>query len=192
MFMRCRKLLPLPRDTQPAADDSQRDLKFLNAQIARARDRVEYDFQDGDITRAERDAEFNRLVGIKKEARAEAKMNGGAITGDQERELLQLLRSGGTVSGSSAPRAPENSDRGLKKVNDEISRIRGLLDKKLASGDITKAQHDGMRDYLARTEKQVQSDAASNDGMLTPDQEATVLQQLQRASGSLSKNFVVN
>jgi hypothetical protein len=183
---------PASRETQGSADDSRHDLKFLDTQIARARDRVEYEYEDGDITRAERDAELDRLVGIKKEARAEAKVNGGTLTGDQERELLQLLRSGGTVSGSSAPRAPENSDRGLKKVNDEVSRLQGLLDKKLAAGDITKAQHDGMRDYLDRTEKQVQSDAAANDGTLTPDQENTVLQQLQRASDSLTKNFVVN
>jgi len=183
---------PTPQQTQTSADDSRHDLKFVDAQIKRARDRADYDYEDGDITRAERDKEFNRLVGIKKEARAEAKVNGGYITGDQESELIQLLRTGGTASGSYASSAPENSGQSLKKVNEEIGRVRALLEAKLKTGDITRAQYEGMRDYLTRTEKQVHSDAAANDGTLTPDQENTVLQQLQRASDSLAKNLIAN
>jgi len=181
------------QETQTAApDNSRQDLKFLYRQIAQARNQVDFDYQDGDISRSEHNAELMRLYRIKKEAQTEAKLNGGYLTGDQENELLQLLRSGGEVSESYAPRAPEASNKSVKKVNDEITGLRSLLDAKLTQGNITRAQHDSLMDYLKSTEQHVQSDAAQNDGSLTPDEESAVLLQLQRVSDSLTKNLVVN
>ncbi len=167
-----------PQETRTSPDDSRHDLKFLNRQIARARDQADFEYQDGDISRAEHDREIRRLYEIKKSIRDEAKVNGGTLTGDQENEWLQLLRSGGEVSESSSPSAPEVSGHDLKKVTDEIHRTHLLMDQKLKEGNITKAQYDGLSDYLARTEKHAQADASENDGTLSPDEENTILQQL--------------
>ncbi len=111
------------QDTQAAPDNSQQDVKFLYRQITRARNQAEFDYDDGDISRADYQAELSRLYRIKKEAQTEAKLNGGYLTGEQENELLQLLRSGGDVSASYAPRAPEafHNHQSIKKVTDEIA-----------------------------------------------------------------------
>ena len=142
----------VPQEQQPPQqaepDDSRHNLKFLNDQIAQARDRTNFDYDDGDISRGEHEAELHRLVDIKREAKLEAKLNGGYLTGDQERNLLTLLRNGGSVSADEpsaepvAEREPQKSGRELKRVTDEMGQLHAMLDKKLSDGDITKAQHD--------------------------------------------------
>jgi len=191
---------PSSGETQSSPDNSRHDLQSVNDQIARAREEIQYEFDDGDITRADRDAETHRLSEIAKEARAQAKANGGYLTGNQENALLRQLR--GEPVSESKRQEPQNSKepqnpvdqphRDLKTVNEEIIRLRTLLDKKLAHGDITKGQHDKMNEYLARIDQKVQSDAAANGGTLTLDQENAVLEQLERVSDSINKDFVVN
>ena len=187
-----------PEETQPSSpDNSRHDLKFLNRQIARARDQVDYEYEDGDISRAEHNAEIHRLSLITKHAHAAAKANCGYLTRDQEEAFLRQVRgeeppmedyNGGRITASEVPVVP--SGRTLQKVNGEITRLRALLDKKLADGDITKAQRDGMNNFLDRIDQHVHSDAASNGGTLTADQEGSALQQLRRANDSINQNFV--
>jgi len=196
-----------PEDTQgPSPDNSRHELRFLNSQIARARDQVDYEYDDGDISRAEHNAEIHRLSEITKAARTAAKANGGSLTGDQEDAFMRQLRGEEAPAERSYGRngnsgledrgRPEEespvvaSGRSLQKVGGEISRLRALLDKKLADGDITKAQHDGMNHYLDQIDQHVHSDASSNGGTLTLDQESAALQQLQRAEGSITQNFI--
>jgi len=190
-------------ETRASPDNSRHDLIFLNSQIARARDQVDYEYDDGDISRAEHSAEIHRLSQITKAAHAAAKANGGYLTGDQEDSFMRQLRgeeapaenSGGSNGledrGRTEPEAPPAvSGRSLQKVSGEISRLRALLDKKLADGDITKAQQDGMNRYLNQIDQHIHSDAAANNGTLTPDQESAALQQLRRSEESITQNFI--
>jgi hypothetical protein len=183
-------------------------LKFLNDQIAQARAQVDYEYDDGDISQTEHGTELNRLSQIAKEASAQAKAGGGTLTRDQENSFLREL-NGQPSSAQAAQtnmepaRVPDNLReesessrdnirRDLNTVNDEMKRLRVLLDKKLEDGDITKAQRTRMSNHLDLIDKEIQSSASVNGGSLTLDQETTILRQLQRASDSIEKNFVVD
>jgi len=185
-----------PPSQESDQDNTRHSLEYLNDHIARARDFVDYEYSDGDISKAEHNAEIHRLYLIERTARSEAKINGGYLTTEQQNDLLLQLHSG--AQPVETPSAPEsrtsivNSRNGIQPTINRIAQLRKLLDKKLADADITKAQHDGMAAYLDRIDKQVRSDASANEGRLTPDQESAVRQQLQRAEDSITKNFVVN
>jgi hypothetical protein len=185
-----------PQQTGNLPDNARHDLRFLKKQIDMARDQVDFALEDGDVSRAQHDAEMRHLEEIEAEAHAEAKAGGGTITGDQERDLLRQIRGGERAEAASPP--PQNQslnlhlEDNLRMVNDRMTRLHSLLDNKQATGDITKVQHDGMSGYLARIEKQARSDAEANGGSLARDQESAILEQLQRAEDAIARNFIVN
>ena len=172
-------------------DTSRHDLTFIEGQIARAQEEAEFNYDDGDVTKEQYKAELHRLSKIREEARAQAKANGGYITGDQEKDFLKAIRGEPLMARPASESAPATTpDVNVMAVTDRIARLRDLLDQKVASGDITKAQRRGLADYLDRTEKQVKSQAASHDGTLTADQEEAVMQQLRRVEDSISENLI--
>jgi hypothetical protein len=81
-----------PQTTQASPDNSRRDPRFLVHQIVGARGQINYEYQDGDISQSFHDGEIRRLAKIEDEARTDVKANGGYLTADQERALLQQLR----------------------------------------------------------------------------------------------------
>ncbi len=182
------------REEKPAApDESRHDLSFVESQLARAREEINFDYDDGDITKEQRKMALRRLKEIRDEAYTEEKSNGGFITGDQQQALINEIH-GGRRHAQAAPRAetaPAPNEK-LAAINTEISQLRQLLDKKLAERNITKAQRDGMAAYLDRTEKLARSQAMANGGTLTPDQTEAVRQQLDRAKHAIQSNLITN
>jgi hypothetical protein len=174
-------------------DESRHDLTYIEGQLAQAREQIVYEYEDGDITKEQRRNGIHHLKNILDEARAEAKSNSGYITGEQQNELLDEIRgrSSRTRTADTAP-ATEMSGISLATVDQQIARLRNQLDQKLKVGNITKAQHDGMVDYLARTEKQARSQASANGGTLTHDQEEALRQQLERVEQTIEHNLVIN
>lgn len=75
----------------PPPDTSRHDLTYFKQQLARVRERLDFDLSDGDITRDQRDADRRQLDQVEQEAKADAASNGGYVTGDQERELLHRI-----------------------------------------------------------------------------------------------------
>jgi hypothetical protein len=183
---------PPPQETSAESDNQRHDLYFLNEQITRARDQVSFEWEDGDITREQRKAEIHRLAIIARSAHELAKANGGTLTSEQENTFMRQLRGEEPVeSWREAAYPAVRSDKNLEKFNEEIGRLKILLDKKVASGDITKAQHDGTNQYLLRLQQHVQEDASANNGSLLDDQTEAAMKQLQRVDQSVSNNFVV-
>ncbi len=85
-----------PEERAPKPDESRHDLTFIEGQLARAREQINYDFEDGDITKEQRKMAHRHLAQIRDKAYAETKANGGFITGQQEKELLNELRGNPT------------------------------------------------------------------------------------------------
>ncbi len=176
-----------------APDDSRHDLTYLEGQLAMAREEINFDYDDGDITKEQRKMALRHLKEIRDEANSESKANGGFLTGNQFKVLLNELHGGPRQERSTRQASVSKTpNRNLGATTDKISQLRGLLDKKLSESNITKAQHDGMADYLARTEKQVRSQASANGGSLTRDQEEAVREQLERVERSIQRNLIMN
>jgi uncharacterized protein YjiS (DUF1127 family) len=178
------------------------DVKALDDQIAKRRAYLDYQLDDGDITRTQRDAEVRRLSQISQEAHADADANAGQLTRDQFNRWMQEIW--GATPAKNPPSASvepwtappsgaareQPARRDLTAVNDLLLELRALLDQKLKDGTITPAQHDAERQYLDKLQEQAKAQAASNGGTLTADQEEALVRQLHKAYYSISHNFI--
>jgi hypothetical protein len=199
---------PVPRDPSPATDNSPRSLKRVKDQLSRMHELLDFKYEDGDISKADRNAGFRYLDEIAKLARSEYDANGKSLTARQESDLLLQIQNANPVNhrpGEPYPEvmatpaeAPEPSaptaatsaastgyvPHDLPAINDLLLELRTLLDVKLKSGDITKAQHDAEGAYLDRIEQEAHS------GSLTEDKENELVHQLHKAYYSINHNLV--
>jgi hypothetical protein len=83
--------VPYETENPPPQEDGRRDLTYIENQIARERETVNYYYDDGDISREQRHAAIKGLRELLEKARAEAKAGGGAISRQQEKDLLNEL-----------------------------------------------------------------------------------------------------
>jgi len=192
-------------------DNTLRDLTTINDELANQRARFDHDLLDGDIAKSEYAAKMGELARIEQEARTEFQTNGGYITTAQGSALLYEIQGGGSltnlpaygsypiVASPSTELSPateaspeDNSRRDVTVFSDQMTRLRSILDKKLADGDITKTQHDAEARHLIQIDQQAQSEAAANGGYFTTDQENTLLKQLRREETNIDNNFITN
>jgi hypothetical protein len=188
-------------------DKSRHDLKYLNSQFGLARNAVDFQYQDGDISKEEETAALQHIDSLEQEAKSQAASGGGTISGDQERDLLHALRTGtplplpssNTTSQNETaepqtqtPRQEETPRHDIKGVSDQIARLHKQLDKKLASGDITKSQHTAETEYLNQLDKIAQAQARANGGKLTDNQENQLREELLHMDSTLQRNFIVH
>jgi hypothetical protein len=188
----------------PKPDNTRHNLKYINSMIAHARASVNYEYEDGDITQAQKDAALRNIEAVEQEAKSQAAAQGGTITGDQERALWDSLKSGNPPTRTATPPASESSSSAspstsikeearydLKGLNDQIERLRSSLAQKQAAGDITKAQHDAESNYLSQLEKVARAEAKANGGKLTDSQESALREELLRVDNAIQQNLVV-
>ena len=151
---------PPPPAPPQAAATSPDNPRLTEQQIAQTRERVEYDYADGDISKSERDARMATLD------RLAAKAS----------EL--------------APVSPGNSRRDLTAVNDLQMELNTLLEQKLKDAQITQAQRDGEARFLDRLKVQAQTQAGANGDFLTTEQEESLVRQLHHAYYVINHNFI--
>ena len=144
-----------------AAASSTDNPRLTEQQIEQSRERVDYDYADGDISKAERDARMATLD------RLAAKAG----------ELAPV-----EIPGELAPRPDA--------VNDLQMELNTLLDQKLKDAQITQAQRDGEARFLDRLKVQAQTQAAANGGYLTTEQEELLVRQLHHAYYVINHNFI--
>jgi hypothetical protein len=207
-----------PQAVQSAPEVAAYDLKGFEEQIAKARESVNFQYSDGDISKVQLQKAGLNIDLIEKEARTEAAAAGGYLTRSQQDALLRSLWTGQAPAPAAAqlppsapplaeaapPSAPVSAPQALKAsggvpagenltlVTDQIVRLRRLLDGKLAHGDVTKAQHDGEASYLAQFETMARAQASGSGDDLTLDQENSLLMQLLRVQKTIQQNFIVN
>jgi len=190
------------QETPTEPDNSRYSLKFINSQIANQRALIKNDYADGDITAEQRDSQLQTLKQIEKESRDLASTNGGTISGDQQNELLEQLhgqpvrpptQTAQETPEPSTPRHLVSSDSGshrdLTVVNDLEIELHALLNQKLKEGSITQAQYEGEKQYLDKLQGQAKTEAASNGGSLSTEQEDSLVRQLYRAFYTINHNF---
>ena len=93
---------------QPAPEVASYDLRTFEEQIAKARDSVNYEFSDGDISKEQLQEAGRNIDAVEKEARAEAAVTGGYLTRAQQDALLRALWTGQPPS---APPATSKASR---------------------------------------------------------------------------------
>ncbi len=81
---------------------------------------------------------------------------------------------------------------GPEKVNAKLATVRALLDKKAAAGDITSAQRDSEAVYLTQIERVAQAQTSAHKGLLSSDQENSLLRELTRLESLITQNLVSN
>jgi hypothetical protein len=193
------------------SQESSTDLKTVKNRLYQMRKHLDYKFDDGDITKAQRDAGLRYLKEIEKLAKSEATDNGGRLTADQANSLLRQIDLANPavhnpsdpypgvepVSAAQTSAAPPSNAaasplrRDSTAVSDLLLELRALLDQKLKDKEITKPQYDAEKSYLARVEQQAQADAQTNGGALSAGQEDRWVQQLHQAYYAIVHNFVV-
>lgn len=196
------------------SESSGRNLKNVGEQLARMRDRLDFKYQDGDISQAQLDAGLRYLDAIEKLAHSEMDANGGTLTGGQENSLLgQVQQADPAIHGDpSAPyppvtgysAAPEVSPatqpesaytppiRNSTTVSDLLLELRTLLDQKLKDGAITKAQDAAEASYLKSIDDQVQTASRTNGGALSPEDEQQFIDQLHQAYYAINHDLIVH
>jgi hypothetical protein len=195
------------------------DLKSFEEQVAKAREAVNYQYSDGDISKEQLEQAGLNIDAVQKQARDDAAAGGGFLTRSQQDALLRALWTGqpppATASAlpapppsapqaipeairAPAPAAPEvvrsngaaAAGENLKLVLDLLSRLHRLLDGKLGRGDVTKAQYDAQVRQFSRIESDARSQASGGD--LSSSQENALLAQLLRVQDAIQNNFIVN
>jgi hypothetical protein len=188
------------------SDNSPRPLKTVKDHLTRMHDLLAFKYEDGDISKEERDGGFRYLDQIANMAKKEYDANDKSLTARQEEDLLLQIQNADPVnhrSGSpypevtaTAPTAPESSTtenqipaetishHDPQAINDLLLELRTLLNVKLKSGDITKSQHDTEAAYLSRLEQEAHS------GTLSSGAAGDVVQKLHQAYYNINHNFV--
>ena len=157
---------PSYAQTAPSASVPQ---SSSSEQIAKQRAQIEYAYEDGDISKAERDTQLKALA-----------------ESPQSREPAAAASFPSPAPSYSAG----NSHRDLTAVNDLHLELSILLDQKLKENAITKTQHDAEMAYLDKLSAQARSEAAANGGSLSADQEDALVQQLHHAYYLINHNFI--
>ena len=200
------------QEPSASVDNSGRNLKRVSDQLARMRDRLDYKYQDGDLSQTELNAGLRYLDEIEKLAHSEADANGGTLTGNEENSLLRQIQQADPAihQDPSAPYPPVTPYSSIPEsspmprpaptyapspnsttVSDLLLELNALLDQKLKDGAITNAQHDAEAEYLHRIDSQAQAAMRSN-GTLSPEEEEQCVEQLHRAYYAINHDLVVN
>jgi len=161
----------VPDNPPPAANSNGNDQPSA-AQISRQRAQLDYDYADGDITKAQYDASIAQLQ------RA------------AQQPPQQAVRP--AASEPAEKTEPSSSVQGFARVSDLHLELTTLLDQKLKDGDITRAQHDSEINYLNQIKSQAHDDASANNGRLTGEQENTYVQQLHQAYYAINHNLITH
>ena len=151
----------------------------LSGELERNRSELDVELREGDISRADHDAERARLSQIEGEARTRARAEGGTLSALEEKDFIRRIGEG---------HAGPHCDPQV--VAQEVNRLRALLDQKLAGGMITRDQHEVMNNHLAWIDRETRSAATGPDGVLSGDRENQTLRELELARDSIERNFL--
>jgi len=154
---------PYAAQRPASSSDAQAPVYAQNALKQSMRDQIEHDYQDGDISKSERDARLREL--------------------DQRAEQA-------VAPASSEPPAPLVSRRDLSAVTDLHLELITLLDQKLKDGGITPVQQAVEAKYLDQMDQEAHDAAAANGGTLPADQEADFVRRLHKAYYAINHNLV--
>ena len=186
-------------DNPPGASAPAATIESVRTEIAHRRAYANYRYDDGDISRDERDAELRRLDDIQK--RADARAQSGGLTTEEAQGFLdeiagrQAKESPATEAKPvpvTAPTANPYAHRELTPIDDLLLELRTLLDEKLKEGEITKAQHTAEGRRLDAIERQANASKKSHGGILPRDEQAALTIQLHQAYYDISHNFIGN
>ena len=198
---------PAQSTLSTAPDNARYDLKLIKERLTRMHEQLVFKYEDGDISKAERNVGFHYLDQIAHLARSEYDTNGKYLTARQEQDLLRQIQTAAnhdsgvpypevTAVAASSPEmsTPASvqipSERGVphdsQAMSDLILELRTLLDVKVRNGDITKPQHDAEAAYLDRLAQETHSAA------LTEDDESRLVQKLHQAYYAISRNLVTD
>jgi hypothetical protein len=171
-------------------------------------DLLAFKYDDGDISKDDRNAGFRYLDEIAHLARSEYDANGKSLTARQENDLLMQIQNANpanhrpgepypevTPTAATAPEPPTESGapsaptgsytrHDSQAISDLLLELHTLLDVKVKAGDITKPQHDAESAYLDRIEQQAHS------GSLSEDEEGDLVHKLHQAYYSINHNLV--
>jgi hypothetical protein len=136
----------------------------------RQRAQLDYDYADGDISKAQYDAAIAQL-----------------------KRGVQQSRNDNTASAPPIRNsAPRSSAKGLANITDLHLELTTLLDQKLKDGDITRAQHDSEATYLNQLESEARNEANATGGRLTTEGENSFTQQFHQAYYSINHNLITH
>jgi hypothetical protein len=76
--------------------------------------------------------------------------------------------------------SPDQSRHDLRRVMNEIRRMRGSIDFALEDGDVSQEQHNAEITRLSDIEKEAHAEARASNGTITGDQEMTLLQEIRQ------------
>jgi len=185
-------------------DNSRHDLKLVKERLTQMHEQLAFKYEDGDISKADRNAGFRYFDKIAALARSEYDANGKFLTPRQEQDLLQQVQNASPdrhIPGEPYPeatptpaQAPTTTGPGPvsdarhdpQAINDLLLELHTLLDQKLKDGDITKPQHDAEAAYLDRIEQQ------AHGGALTEYEESGLVLKLHQAYYAISHNLVAH
>jgi TRAP-type uncharacterized transport system substrate-binding protein len=156
-----------PQASAQPQDNTSYDLKTIRAQADRERAQVENDYEDGDISKAERDARLREI--------------------DERATQAPVAKP--------IPRTPSAMPAGrrdLSTVTDLHLELRTLLDQKLKEGNITQAQYTAEAKYLDQIDQEAHTAASANGGTLSADQEAAFVQQLHKAYYAINHDLILH
>ncbi len=197
---------PVPEAVGGNVNSSGGKLGQVLDRLSGLRREVDFLLSDGDISQSQKKAAVRFFDDSEKQARAAAEANGGTLTGDQEKTLLQQLECAATAlrTNSDLPastvdlstiKVPASTtldsassnqgDSGIQPINDLLLELRALLHQKLKNGDITKAQQDSEMNYLAEIDRH-----AHYSQRLTPEQANEYVNQLHKAYHAINHNFI--
>ena len=84
---------PAQSSLSTAPDNSRYDLKLIKESLTRMHEQLVFKYEDGDISKADRNAGFRYLDEIAHLARSEYDANGKYLTARQEQDLLRQIQS---------------------------------------------------------------------------------------------------
>ena len=158
---------------------------------ALTREQVEFQYEDGDISKSERDALLKQIDESKKETPQPTAARSNPNSAEDAAAAAPVLPRMTPLPGT-RPAADEVPAHDLKAVKDKLAQVRALLDQKLSEGNITKAQKESEAKYLDQLEKVAQAQAAANNGTISTRQESTLLQELHHVEGTIQNNLVTH
>ena len=193
---------PAPRQESSIKDNAHYDIKTVSEEIGKMRSFLNFQVDDGDIDKSERDTELTRLSQIEDLARSQAAANGGYLTGVQVRALQKQLRGGDYASNATTdeitvpdPEADTSENRAedyTKALADFHARLKGqknLLKRQLAKGGVTQAQHDKEMKALEQLDQDERKAASAGNGSVTAGQIIGLTNRLNLIQEQIQKDL---
>ena len=198
-----------PQKESSIKDDAHYDPKTIDDEVGKIRSFLDYQFQDGDISRAEHDGEMIRIDQIVRQSHTEADTNGGYLTGVQLKTFLKQLQGDSSInslSPSTNPPAksseimipdieamqgqsPQDYGKMLADFHAQLKNQRTLLKRQLTKGGITQTQYENNMKALDKLAEDEHQKAAENNGSLSADQIVDLTHQLGQIQEQIQKDL---